>query len=110
MITRGPQVNVLTYHVVSGEARAASLCNGQRLETLQGEDVGVTILGSRVFIDESEVTAADVLASNGVVHVIDAVLLPADELAKLSAQVAAAAGGKAGGRGARKLMADDYLL
>jgi transforming growth factor-beta-induced protein len=83
-------IDVLTYHVASGEARAASLCNGQRVPTLEGEDVTVTILGGRVFINDSQVEVADVLASNGVVHIIDEVLLPADELKKLAAKVAAA--------------------
>ena len=68
---------MLTYHVVSGEVLAASLSGGQQVTTLQGQNVGVTILGDRVFINGGEVTAADVLASNGVVHLIDQVLLPA---------------------------------
>ena len=84
----GALVNILTYHVVAGEAMAGSLCNGQSIETIQGQDVSVTIIGSRVFIDGSEVIAADVLASNGVVHLIDQVLLPAAELTKLNAQAA----------------------
>ena len=75
----GALVDVLTYHVVSGEVRAADLCNGQQVETLEGQDVAVTIVGgSRVLINNAFVTTADVLASNGVVHLIDEVLLPPD--------------------------------
>ena len=72
----GELVNVLTYHVKNDRLRAEDLSNGQQLETLQGEDVGVSIIGGRVFIGDGEVTTADVSASNGVVHIIDRVLLP----------------------------------
>ena len=75
---------MLTYHVVSGEVLAASLSGGQQVTTLQGQNVGVTILGDRVFINGAEVTAADVLASNGVVHLINRVLLPAGTDAKVA--------------------------
>eukprot|EP01050_Picozoa_sp_SAG11_P007984 SAG11_NODE_683_length_7747_cov_3.047463_1_plen_316_part_00 len=78
-------IRVLTYHVVSGDVRANDLCNGQQVETLQGGTVNVTILGSRVFIGDGQVTAADVVASNGVVHIIDEVLLPARKLNMLAA-------------------------
>ena len=52
-----------------------SLSNGQFLITLQGTDVSVTIDTSGVYINNARVTVTDILASNGVVHVIDAVLL-----------------------------------
>ena len=52
------------------------LSNGQVVTTLLGTDVTVTINTSGVFIDNAQVTVADVIADNGVVHVIDAVLLP----------------------------------
>jgi len=69
-------VKLLEYHVVSGEVVAADLKNGERVKTLEGQDVNVTISGSTVSINTAKVTQADVYASNGVVHVIDAVLIP----------------------------------
>ena len=78
-------VEVLTYHVVAGEVRAGDLCNGQQITTLEGRDLAVTLVGgSRVFINEAFVVAADVLGSNGVAHVIDEVLLPPDMLKKIA--------------------------
>ncbi len=68
--------NILTYHVVSGEAMAADLKDGQELTTVQGGKLKVAIKGDKVMIGEAHVTMADVAASNGVVHVIDKVLLP----------------------------------
>ncbi len=72
---------ILTYHVVAGQALASSdLKNHQRLHTVQGEDVTV-ILNHGVFIrdkthENAEVVGADNAASNGIVHIIDKVLLP----------------------------------
>ena len=72
---------ILTYHVVAGEAFAADLSDGQELTTVQGETLTVNIGDDGVTITDvngnvSTVTLADVDASNGVVHVIDAVVLP----------------------------------
>jgi len=69
-------VKLLEYHVVSGEFASADLKNGQHVKTFEGQDVNVTISGSTVSIDKAKVTKADVYAGNGVVHVIDAVMLP----------------------------------
>ena len=52
------------------------LSNGQTVTTLQGSDVTVTISGGNVYINNAMVTVADIVGDNGVVHVIDAVLLP----------------------------------
>jgi len=69
-------VKILEYHVVSGEVAAADLKNGEHVKTLEGQDVNVTISDSTVTIDKAKVTKADVYAGNGIVHVIDAVMLP----------------------------------
>jgi uncharacterized surface protein with fasciclin (FAS1) repeats len=68
--------DILTYHVVSGEATAADLEDGQELTTVQGGKLTVSIKGDKVMINDAHVTMADVAASNGVVHVIDKVLMP----------------------------------
>jgi len=67
---------ILQYHVVAGAAMSGDLTDGQEIETLLGENVTVTINAEGVFINDAQVTAADIEAGNGVVHVIDAVLLP----------------------------------
>ena len=68
--------DILQYHVVGAEAYSTDLSDGQEIETLLGENVTVSITADGVFINNAQVTAADVAADNGVVHVIDAVLLP----------------------------------
>jgi len=68
--------NILTYHVVSGNVKAADLTDGQKVKTLQGEELTVSVKDGKVMINGANVTAADLTGSNGVVHVIDAVLMP----------------------------------
>jgi uncharacterized surface protein with fasciclin (FAS1) repeats len=72
---------VLTYHVIAGEVKSSELTNGQVVTTVQGGNLTVEITDGMVyFVDakggKAKVAQADVEASNGVVHVIDAVLLP----------------------------------
>lgn len=79
-------VKVLTYHVVAGTAAfSTDLFNGQQIETFQGENVGINIKNGTVHIEDATDTNAtvvlpDVEASNGVVHVINKVLLPQEVL------------------------------
>jgi len=68
--------NMLTYHVVSGELKAADLKDGAELTTVQGGKLKVSVKDHKVMIGNAHVTTADVFASNGVVHLIDKVLLP----------------------------------
>ena len=67
---------VLTYHVVPGKLMAADLKDGQKLKTVQGKDLMVTVKDGKVMINGATVTIADVVSSNGVTHVINAVLMP----------------------------------
>ena len=68
--------SVLTYHVVSGAVKAADLKDGQKIKTVQGEELTVAVKDGKVTINGANVTTADVVSSNGVTHVIDAVLMP----------------------------------
>ena len=73
----GQLAQILLYHVIGGAAVfSTDLTDGQMAATLQGEDITITINADGVFINDAMVTVADIEASNGVVHVIDAVLLP----------------------------------
>jgi uncharacterized surface protein with fasciclin (FAS1) repeats len=69
-------VDILTYHVVSGNFQAADLKDGQMLKTVEGKSVTVRLSAKTVLINSAEVTTANVEASNGVIHIIDGVLLP----------------------------------
>ena len=84
----GALAQILLYHVVAGEALSSSLTNGQTITTLQGTDVTVSITGGNVFINNAQVVVADLVADNGVVHVIDAVLTPATSVNESIAQTA----------------------
>jgi transforming growth factor-beta-induced protein len=70
---------VLTYHVVSGEVKAADVVklDGKSAETLNGADVEISVQGGNVFLNgDTKVVQTDIDTSNGVIHVIDKVLLP----------------------------------
>ena len=69
--------SVLTFHVVAGKLLAADLSDGQTLTTVQGQTLTVKVDGATVTVNGVPVVQADVEASNGVVHVIGGVLLPA---------------------------------
>ncbi len=66
---------ILTYHVVSGAVMSGDLSDGMMAPTVNGADITVT-LGDAVMINDATVVAADIEASNGVIHVIDTVLIP----------------------------------
>ena len=74
-------VKVLTFHVVSGKLLASQLKDGQELTTVEGEKIKVSIKDNKVSVGGAHVTTADILASNGVIHVIDKVLMPKVEVA-----------------------------
>ncbi len=72
----GDLAKILLYHAVGAKALSTDLSNEQVIATVNGANVTVTINDEGVFINKAKVTVADIAASNGVVHVIDAVLLP----------------------------------
>jgi uncharacterized surface protein with fasciclin (FAS1) repeats len=69
-------VAILTYHVVPGAVKAAQVVGLSSARTVNGQDLTVRVDGETVYINDARVTAADVAASNGVIHVVDTVLLP----------------------------------
>ena len=69
-------VAVLTYHVVPGKVYSKDLKNGMKAKTAQGSEVTITLKDGKAMVNNATVTTADIEASNGVVHVIDTVILP----------------------------------
>jgi len=67
---------VLLYHVVSGKLTSADLAKRSTVKTLSGKSVRIRMSGMKVFVNSAKVTKADVTASNGVIHVINRVLIP----------------------------------
>jgi uncharacterized surface protein with fasciclin (FAS1) repeats len=67
---------ILTYHVVPGAVMAADVVKLDEAKTVNGAMVDVTAEGGKVMVNEANVTATDIAASNGVIHVIDSVILP----------------------------------
>ena len=77
---------ILTYHVVAGKVIAADVTKLTSAKTVEGSDVAIKVDGSIVMVGAAKVTAVDIAASNGVIHVIDSVLIPASvDVAKLMA-------------------------
>jgi uncharacterized surface protein with fasciclin (FAS1) repeats len=69
-------ISILTYHVVSGKVLAKQVVKLHEAKTLNGQDVKITVDGGKVMVNNANVIKTDILCSNGVIHVIDAVLLP----------------------------------
>ena len=67
---------ILKYHVVSGDVKAADVVKLKSAPTLQGGSVAISVMGMTVKVNDATVTATDIAASNGTIHVIDTVLLP----------------------------------
>jgi transforming growth factor-beta-induced protein len=67
---------ILLYHVVPGKVFAADVVGLESAETAQGSSIRISVYGDTVRINDATVIAADIEASNGIIHVIDAVILP----------------------------------
>lgn len=67
---------ILTYHVVPGAVMASDVIKVKEAKTVNGQSVSVRTTGGSVLIDNARVVKADIKASNGVIHVIDSVILP----------------------------------
>jgi len=68
--------DILLYHVVSGRVAAADVVNLSEATSLQGESIQIMVHNGSVMVNDATVTATDIEASNGIIHVIDAVLIP----------------------------------
>ena len=79
----GALADVLLYHAVSGVAASEVLSDGLKFSNLAGENLTVSINDDGIFIDNAKVTMADIFTDNGVVHVIDAVIVPPMEMTVL---------------------------
>ncbi len=77
---------ILTYHVVPGRVTAEQVVALDAATTVNGADVRITTPGSGVKVNDANVITTDVMASNGVIHVIDAVLLPPEAMSDRSAE------------------------
>ena len=67
---------ILTYHVVSGDVKAADVIKLSSAKTLNGQSVTIKVVGDKVLINGATVVKADIAATNGTIHVIDTVLMP----------------------------------
>jgi len=67
---------ILTYHVVSGKVLAADVMKLHDAKTVNGQSVAVKVVDGKVHIDNATVVSADIQCTNGVIHVIDSVLMP----------------------------------
>ncbi len=73
---RDQLVSILTYHVVPGKVKASEVTKLDNATTVNGQRVAIEVKSGKVMIDNATVIATDVMASNGVIHVIDRVILP----------------------------------
>jgi uncharacterized surface protein with fasciclin (FAS1) repeats len=68
--------SVLTYHVVSGKVLAEDVVKLSSAETVNGQSVDIKVEDGKVYVDGAQVVSTDIMATNGVIHVIDKVILP----------------------------------
>ena len=73
---RDQLVAILTYHVVPGKVKAADVVELSKAKTVNGQSVAIAVADGKVKINNANVIATDIAASNGVIHVIDTVILP----------------------------------
>merc|ERR1711939_686225 len=69
-------IAVLTYHVVPGKVAAADVVKLKEAKTVQGSNASIKVKGKKVMIDKAKVVKTDIMCGNGVIHVIDSVILP----------------------------------
>jgi len=67
---------ILTYHVVPGKVTSDKVVKLKSAKTVQGSEAKIKVEGGKVYVDNAQVVKPDIEASNGVIHVIDSVILP----------------------------------
>ena len=67
---------ILTYHVVPGKVMAAEVTKMKKAKTVQGTDVKIKVVDGKVMVNDAEVIKTDIACTNGVIHVIDTVIMP----------------------------------
>lgn len=67
---------ILTYHVIPGKVMAKDVVKLNAAPTVNGKNVSIKIVDGKVMVDGTQVTATDIMVTNGVIHVIDGVILP----------------------------------
>ena len=73
---------ILTYHVVAGKVMAADVVKLQSAKTVQGQKVSIRVKDGKVMVNKANVVKTDIACKNGVIHVIDAVILPPEKKEK----------------------------
>jgi uncharacterized surface protein with fasciclin (FAS1) repeats len=68
--------SILTYHVVAGKLMAKDIANETSTKTVQGTELAITKKGADIMVNDAKVMKADIECSNGVIHIIDTVLMP----------------------------------
>jgi len=76
MGNRAALTAVLTYHVVPGEVLSSDLSNGMKVKSIEGQYLTINITDAGVMVNDAKVIQPDIMASNGVIHAVDAVLMP----------------------------------
>lgn len=83
---------ILTYHVVAGKYMSTDVVTLESVKTLEGSEIQIKIMDGKVYVDNAMVSAVDIETSNGVIHVIDSVILPPERETRTIAQIAVEAG------------------
>jgi transforming growth factor-beta-induced protein len=76
---RSQLVRILKYHVTAGKLSAKELVKGETAKTLQGQKVTIEIVSGRIVVNKSNIVSSDLAAENGIIHVIDQVLMPSHD-------------------------------
>ena len=83
---QGQLSRILLYHVIPGKVMAADVTDGLTAETLRGAEVSFSVMDGKVMINDAEIVATDIEAANGVIHLIDSVILPPADIVDVAAE------------------------
>ena len=76
---RNDLINILSYHIVAGSLKANELKDGDKLKTLAGEELTVTVRNDKLTVNGTNVIGTDIESSNGIIHMIDGILFPRNQ-------------------------------